>query len=283
MSHRWILLAALLAACDGQTTEPDAGHTEGGTPPVEPTPEQKPPFQISQADLAAQAEQVTLVPSPAEMQQALEKAGLTSRLASMVQDRTLSTEAENLDQVAVRTGVVLAEVVLTVKESPKERFTARMGELKKGFALLKAGDDIGRTIDDIVERVNNDAVTREDLLKEVDELSGVMVPELESEAGDWVVPLVQAGSWLEGSYLVSGAIGNEAKATEAAGLLRQPAVVDYFLKYVQREGRDKAPDQVVKQLEDTLLKLKEITGKETLSEADVKDIHATTGAVLQLL
>ena len=39
----------------------------------------------------------------------------------------------------------------------------------------------------------------------MDELSGVMVPELEYEAGDWVVPLIQTGSWLEGANLVSGA------------------------------------------------------------------------------
>ena len=26
-----------------------------------------------------------------------------------------------------------------------------------------------------------------------------MVPELEYEAGEWVVPLIQAGSWLEGA------------------------------------------------------------------------------------
>lgn len=280
MSPRWIVLAAaLLVACDDQTATPDP---EPGTAVTPPTPE-PPPFQIGAADLQAQAENVTLVPSPAEMQRALEKAGLTSRLADMVADRTLKTEAENLDQVAVRTGVVLAEVVLTVKEAPKDRFAARMAELKAGFVRLGAGEDIPQTIDDIVERVNNDAVSRDDLLKEVDELSGVMVPELETEAGDWVVPLIQAGSWLEGSHLVSGAIQNEAKATEASNLLRQPAVVDYFLKYVQREGRDKAPDQVVQQLEQTLLKLKTITAKDTLTADDIKEIHATTGAVLQLL
>ena len=217
------------------------------------------------------------------MQAALEKAGLTSQLASLVGDRKISVNSDNLDQVAVRTGVVLAEVVLTVKDTPKERFAERMETLKEGFKLLGAGDDIPNTIDDIVERVNNDAVSREDLLKEVDELSGVMVPELETEAGDWVVPLIQAGSWLEGSHLVASAIQKEAKFGAAGELLRQPSVVDYFLNYVQREGREKAPDEVVKQLEQTLLKLKEIASKDALSEEDVQTIHDVTGAVLQLL
>ncbi|MFT4976007.1 MAG: hypothetical protein ACI8S6_001902 [Myxococcota bacterium] len=277
MSHRWIFLPlALAVACDG-APEPD--------PVADPVaePAEAPQLSLSAAELQQQAEEITLVPSPAEMQAALEKAGLTSRLASMVGERSIGVKSENLDQVAVRTGVILAEVVLTVKETPKERFVERMNTLKEGFNLLGAGSDIPNTIDDINERVMNDAVSRDDLLKEVDELSGVMVPELETEAGDWVVPLIQAGSWLEGSHLVAGAIQNEEKFGAAAALLKQPSVVDYFLSYVQREGRDKAPDEVVKQLEQTLLKLKEIAAKETLTADDVKTIHDATGAVLELL
>jgi hypothetical protein len=278
MSHRWIFLPlALLAACTGTTPEPEPG------PEGEPTAEPAQELSLDVADLQQQAENITLVPSPAEMQAALEKAGLTSQLASLVGDRKISVNSDNLDQVAVRTGVVLAEIVLTVKDTPKERFAERMETLKEGFKLLGAGNDIPSVIDDIVERVNNDAVSRDDLLKEVDELSGVMVPELETEAGDWVVPLIQAGSWLEGSHFVASAIQAESKYGAAGALLRQPSVVDYFLSYVQREGREKAPDEVVKQLEQTLLKLKEIAAKDALSEEDVKTIHDVTGAVLQLL
>jgi hypothetical protein len=278
MSHRWIFLPlALLAACTGTTPEPEPG------PEGEPTAEPAQELSLDVADLQQQAENITLVPSPAEMQAALEKAGLTSQLASLVGDRKISVNSDNLDQVAVRTGVVLAEIVLTVKDTPKERFAERMETLKEGFKLLGAGNDIPSVIDDIVERVNNDAVSRDDLFKEVDELSGVMVPELETEAGDWVVPLIQAGSWLEGSHLVASAIQAESKYGAAGALLRQPSVVDYFLSYVQREGREKAPDEVVKQLEQTLLKLKEIAAKDALSEEDVKTIHDVTGAVLQLL
>ena len=117
----------------------------------------------------------------------------------------------------------------------------------------------------------------------VNEILEAMVPELETEAGDWVVPLIQAGSWLEGAHLVSGAIESESKFDAAGSLLRQPEVVEYFLKYVQREGGEKAPDEVVKQLEATLVKLKEIASKPTLSAEDVKEIHAATGAVLSML
>ena len=72
-----------------------------------------------------------------------------------------------------------------------------------GFEKLGAGSDIQATIDEMSTQINNDAINRDDLLKRIDELSGVMVPELEYEAGEWVVPLIQAGSWLEGAHLVS--------------------------------------------------------------------------------
>ena len=132
-------------------------------------------------------------------------------------------------------------------------------------------------------QINNDAINRDDLLKEIDELSGVMVPELEYEAGEWVVPLIQAGSWLEGAHLVSNAIKTESKFDSADKLLKQPAVVDYFLKYVQREGREKADDQVVAQLESTLLKLKEVANSSKIDEAGVDTIFNSTSDVLKLL
>jgi hypothetical protein len=200
----------------------------------------------------------------------------------MVSDKDIGTDVENLDQVAVRTGVILAEVVLTLKDAPKEKLIPRLESMKAGFVKLGAGDDIPQTIDELINSINND-LNREDLLDEVDLLSGAMVPELKTEAGDWVVPLIQAGSWLEGAHLVSGAIESESKFDAAGSLLRQPEVVEYFLKYVQREGGDKAPDEVVKQLEATLVKLKDIASKPSLAEEDVKEIHAATGAVLSML
>jgi hypothetical protein len=277
MAPRWILLSlSLLVGCTGEEQPAEA--------PAEAPAEQAatPDVQFKPETLKADAENVTLVPSPAEMQRALANAGLTSELASMVSDKDIGTDVENLDQVAVRTGVILAEVVLTLKDSPKEKLVPRLESMKAGFVKLGAGDDIPQTIDELITSINND-LNREDLLDEVDLLSGAMVPELKTEAGDWVVPLIQAGSWLEGAHLVSGAIESESKFDAAGSLLRQPEVVEYFLKYVQREGGDKAPDEVVKQLEATLVKLKDIASKPSLAEEDVKEIHAATGAVLSML
>jgi len=242
-----------------------------------------PKTTFDKATLTAEAIQVALVPSPAEMQKALSNAGLTTQLATMVDNRDIAMNVANKDQIAVRTGVVLADLVLTVKSADDKNQLARLARLKKGFAALGAGDDVARTIDELANRIKSGSGSKEDLLKEFDELSGVMVPELKYEAGDWVVPLIQAGSWLEGAHLVAGAVKKEGKFDEAGKMLRQPAVVDYFLKYVKREGRDKAPDKVVTKLEQTLMTLKEVTAKESLTEDDVTTIHSATGAVLTLL
>jgi hypothetical protein len=279
MAVRTLLFSlALVSACESEPVAPPAP-----VEPVEAQPEKVADLKLDAAQLQAQPKTDALVPSPAEMQATLTKAGLTAQLGTMVADRDVVTKVENLDQTAVRTGVVLADLVLTIKDAPKERVVAQLGRLKEGLGALGAGADTAATLDDLINRVKTEAVTRDDLIKEMDELSGVMVPELKFEGKEWMVPLIQAGSWLEGAHLVAGAIKAEGKADTAAHLLQQPAVVDHFLKYVQHEGRNKAPDAVVDKLQATLLTLKEVTGKPTLTAEDIETIHSATGAVLTLL
>lgn len=283
MQLRALALATLLlGACEPSSTgEADKAPAEKPTQPE--VQEKAPDLSLDPATLKKDAQQVALVPSPAEMERTLSNAGVGAKLADMVQSRDIKMTGDNKDQLAVRTGVVLADLVLTVKESPKEVITARLDRLAEGLDRLGAGKDVQAEIMDMKTRIQNDAVNRDDLVREFDELSGVMVPELEYEAGEWVVPLIQAGSWLEGAHLVSGAVKDTGKFDAADNLLRQPAVVDYFIKYVEREGGDKAPDEVVKKLKETLNTLKMVSSKPTLTKEDVETIHSSTGAVLTLL
>lgn len=274
------LLALALAACGGGETPPTPAPAPAAAPEAPPADVEK-TFDVE--TLKSAAEQVALVPSPAEMQRSLDKASVNKALAGMVKDRDIKMDVENKDQIAVRCGVVLADLVLTVKEAPKEKIVARLERLGEGLNKLGAGTDVQSTITDMKTRVQNDAVNRDELLKEMDELSGVMVPELEYEAGEWVVPLIQAGSWLEGAHLVSGALKEAGRVDAADNLLKQPAVVDYFIKYVDREGASKAPDEVVGKLRETLTTLKGVTAKPTLAAEDLDAIHSSTGAVLTML
>jgi hypothetical protein len=246
MRQHWIFLAVMAISCSGD--KPDQPKPNKPIPQKPDTKNEAPKksFKLSPEELKKGAKEIALVPSPAEMQKALSNAGLSSQLSKMVaSDKDVKMDVVNKDQIAVRTGVVLADLVLTVKDSPEALMLTRLGKLKQGFQKLGGGEDIQQTIDEMSNNIKSKAISRNDLLKEMDELSGVLVPELEYEAGEWVVPLIQAGSWLEGSHLVSGAIVNEKKFDAGSKLLRQPQVVDYFLKYVQREGRSKAPDKVV--------------------------------------
>jgi hypothetical protein len=279
-----LLIAALgTTACDGGSeTKPADGTAEAGKEPANTTPPPK-TDPIALADLQASAQNITLVPSPVEMQRALDKAGIAQGLDKLVVERKLKMDIDNKDVIAVRTGVVLADTLLTVKDSPKEKLVERLGIVKTGLTALGAGEDLPKTVDDLIARITNDAVSRDDLIKELDELHGAAIPEIKYEAGERCVPLLQAGSWLEGSNLVATAIVGANNATAGTQLLRQPQVADYFLKYVKVEGEGKAPDEVLKQLETTLLKLKEIAGKTELTLDDVKEVKSQTDAVLALL
>lgn len=282
--NKWFIASTIsvLMACSGDTAPETKEDAPAEVKKEDAAPKQMKKFNLE--ELKSAAKEVALVPSPAEMQKSLKNAGLTSDLAALVAaDRDISMDVENKDNLAVRTGVVLADLVLTVKTSTKESKLASLEKLKAGFKVLGAGDDIQATINDLSTQITNDAIQEDDLLKEMDELSGVMVSELEYEAGDWVVPLIQAGSWLEGANLVSAAIIKESKFDVAGQLLKQPRVVEYFLKYVEREGGNKAPDQVVDKLKQVLSSLKTIAEKPQMNAEDVQQINASTSEVLSML
>jgi hypothetical protein len=272
-----LVLSWALGAC-----KPEAPKT---APPPAPVAKVA-PKAAQNLDLAAvkgEVLEVALTPSPAEMQLSLQKAGIVDPLAALVKKRDVTTKVPNLDQVAVRTGVVIADLLLTVKSAPKEDTLKRLTRIREGMGALGAGPDIDRTLTELGNRVSNDAVKGDQLVRELDEISGAVIPEIEYQAGARVVPLIQAGSWLEGANLVSNAIRNSGKYAAADQLLLQPEVVTYFLKFVKDQGPQKAPDEVVKKLEATLTTLQSITQKSTLVEADVTAIQASTDSVLAML
>lgn len=270
-----VLLLLLLTACAGE------GPIEE---PVAPEPSHPDTPALTGAELAQSPENVALVPSPVETQKALERAGVDAELSSLIERRTFDVENENPDNAAVRTGVVIADLLLTVRTASKEDLLRRLEETERGLAQLEAGKDILSILDDIQDRVRGDAVSRDELLKELDELSGAVIPELEFNGRDRVVPLIQAGSWLEGANLLSKAVKQADKPAAGDELLKQPAVVDYFLEYVKTEGADKAPEAVTAKLESALTTLKGVAEKtEPLTAEDIDLVIATTNDVLALL
>ena len=270
-----MFFSLLLIACSGnEAGDADASKKEKSAQS----------FKIDEKSLAEAVNKTELVPSPVEMQEKLAKAGLQTELSTLVPtEKNIKVVVEDNDQTAIRTGVVLADLVLTVKVSNKDQILNRLGKLKKGFAQLGAGDDIKATIEDFEARVNKNEIKKSELLSEFDDMASVMVPELEYEAGDWIVPLIQAGTWLEGANLVSKAMIKEGKYDSADTFFRQKEIVEYFISYVDRDGKDKAPSGIIKTLLDMLKSLKAIASKPRIEEKDIKEIEALTSKVLALL
>jgi hypothetical protein len=236
------------------------------------------------AALQAGAEKDALVPSPVETQKALEAAGVATKLATLIPNHDFDFKNAGIDHAAVRTGVVLADLLLATKDGKKEDLVLRLGKIDEGMTQLGGGADITATLKDYQERIQADAVQRDDLLKEFDELSGVVIPELEFNGQDRVVPLIEAGSWLEGANLVARAIKAAPDRTAGEKLLKAPSVVEYFLKYVRSDNAAKAPEVVTKKLEESLGTLKALSEKsEPLTDADIDTVIRVTDEVLNLL
>lgn len=276
----WWSLAALMMACSGGEATPKP-ETPPEAPAPAPNPEQPP---VDQAKLEKEHDKVALVPSPLETQKALDAAGIQTQLATLIPKHEFDMEGAGTDHAAVRTGVVLADLLLTTKGASKEELVDRLGRISKGMEQLGGGADIQATLKDVSDRIQTDAVSRDDLLKEFDELSGAVIPELEFNGQERVVPLIEAGSWLEGANLVARALKSASDKSAAEKLLKAPSVVDYFIKYVKTEGSTKAPEAVTKKLEEALGTLKTLASKpEPLTDQDLDTIVRVTDDVLALL
>ncbi|MEC7987685.1 MAG: hypothetical protein VX278_21130, partial [Myxococcota bacterium] len=162
--------------------------------------------QLNVEDLKKAAKEVDLVPSPLKMKEEFKKKGLEANLSTYVQKKDFKMDITDKDQLALRAGVLLCDLVLTVETAPAADSIQNLEALKIGFNGLGAGGDIAATIDELIDTLKGENPNKGALLSDMDDLSQVMVPELKYEAGEWVVPLIQAGSWLEGANLVSAAI-----------------------------------------------------------------------------
>jgi len=288
----WIPLTVGLA-CSGQTVENEPVDNQSAPTPAataDGTTEEEAPEALSSEDIEATRSydglENLITPSPQEMHTALNNASNNSEglTMPMPEYHDYSGSEDNRDHLAVQTGVLLADLVLTWQTATIEQQTSYLQSLKRNCLQLDVGEDVPRQIDSIIEMVQNER-PREEMRRHFDILHGVMVPELETEGAAWLVPLVQAGSWLEGAHLLSQAFMSATDISAANDILLQPRVVEYFQHYVAQAAADGATVSagVVRTLQDTLATLKTISEKSALSNSDINTIHSETGEVLDLL
>ena len=223
-----------------------------------------------------------LAPSPLKLEAAVREAGVADALGDLVPTSPAEVATDDKDRIAVRTGVVLAYAVLGGHDTPKEPFVAQLRSARAGMAKLGAGAGLLSTIDDSISHVENDAASRDDFLRELDNIVGYAVPEQGWGPDDRTGPLLQAGAWLAGTNVVARAIVRSGKADAADKLLRRKDVAEYFLGYVRTSGSEKA-GPVAEQLEKTLTMMVTVADKPTLGIEDATAVADATDALLKLL
>lgn len=222
MSHWKVVVPALLVA---------TAWACGGSDPVE----QAPPLPEA-IEMPPEPDASLSVPSPVEVQASIQAAGIDRDLATVVPTWNFKFERASANVVAVRVGVLLADLVLTAKTASKEELLQRIGHLKEGVKTLELSGKLGKVLDSLAEQVEADALGRDELLVQLDELSQKVLNDPGSTATERLLPLVKAGVWLEGTYGVAEAIRQHGDAGPADRLLRQPEVVAYFQRYAKAEG-----------------------------------------------
>ena len=257
-----------LLGCGSDDPAPTPGSQEAPAA-LDPTPG---PEETSRA----------LSPSPGELENAVRAKGISQSLPALVPERSFHAPAENLDAVAVRTGVVLSDAILTCRDSSKEDFVRRLRRIHSGMSTMGAGSALIRMLEELIIQVENDTASREEFLHKLDEISAIMVPKDGWGPEDKTGPLLQAGAWLAGSNLVTTALIESGTPEHAQELLLQAQVVDYYLHYVQSE-ESRAPDSVREHLVGVLSGMKALVEKDEITLEDLQTIKTQTDGLFSLL
>jgi hypothetical protein len=232
---------------------------------------------------ATKVEKTALSPSPMESRKAAEKEGITTNLGTLIPVRDLSKETKDPDQTALRTGVILADTVLQIKELSKERLLSNLKLVEQNLKQMGAGEGLVFSITELNRKVTNDALTRDELLFELDEIVAYSRPSEGFGKDDNTGPLLQAGSWLASINLIAKAMLKENNIPAANNLFRHEKVAEYFLSYVNVEGKDKIPSSIMTQLNKTLQEMIEISKKTDISKEDVERVAMQTSTLLELI
>ena len=103
----------LASSQDNPTPSPQEPATQNTN-----TSNKKPPIDVSKTN--EQGKATALTPSPLETRMAAEKAGLTTSLASLIPQRNFDFKNTDANHTALRTGILLADTVLTIEELSSE-------------------------------------------------------------------------------------------------------------------------------------------------------------------
>ncbi|HND34284.1 MAG TPA: hypothetical protein PLA94_29990 [Myxococcota bacterium] len=222
-----------------------------------------------------------LVPPPAKVQESLQKAGIQADVQSIVGSKIIRPIGESNDETAVRTGVLLAQLVLTTRSAPRPESLARLTAVREGLSTLGAAPGLVESLEQLAAGLGNDAINESDRAMELERIAKVIV-EQGYKSGPRTVPLLQAGGWLAGSNVVASAVLSSGKI-DAASLLKQPEVAAYFLGFVRSEGQKADLPPVMAKVEATLQLLQSLAERPTIGTEELQQVQTYTNDLLGLL
>jgi hypothetical protein len=270
---RFLILACWISACDG-------GEDAVQPPAAQPSNDASLSPEVVKA---ASANPSGLIPSPLEIENAVRSTGVAPSLVGRVPaDRGYRILAEtHLDRVAIQTGVLLTDVILTARTASSADLSKRLGQVHLGLKAMGADENLLRTVKEFENGIAGEVITREALLEEMARITDLMVPEKKWGPSPQTGPLVQAGAWLAGVHMVAVTILESDRVDTADQLLKHPEVVGYFIGYVSMKSD--APSTIMHVLHERLEDLQVRTAKETLSREDVESIVSTTDGLFRQL
>lgn len=222
--------------------------------------------------------------SPLQLELKVREAGLAAALSQVLPSSLPPMPpTDEKDAVAFRTGVVFTIVLLSGRESDKDTFLSGVRSLRDGLAALGTGQGWMSQIDEAITFIENDAASREDMLKELDALIENSVPEEGWGPGDKTGPMVQAGAWLMGFHLTASAIVRADRADAADALLKRPDVAAFFLKYLETEDGASKASFLRRKIVEGLTELRALADKDGLTLDDVKRVEVVSGDLIKLV
>lgn len=257
-------------------------HPEGPPLPApSPATQVEPGAMPSRA--VAEAEARLLSPSPAETRKAVRDAGVDVDLATLVPRRLYRMDEGDRPITALRTGVLLADLSLTVLESNDHDLLERLTMVDAGLGRVGVTGAPVDSVRGMIEGVRAGGAARPQLLQTLDELVARAPTDQELGGNPRLGALIQAGAWVATTDLVAAAVLKSGKTDAADALLRQAATAAWFQAKLREEGQGLPPTHPLRGFEGRLSALRDLGALPTLGAADVTRLRENTQAMLDLL
>ena len=282
---RLVSVAALAGALigfgcgGGDSTAPagDAPVADAGDGGGEAAPEAATKIDFEAAK--SRGKTAMFVPAPTEFQAALKATGANIDLTALAAGHTRPIDGKSKQIVALETGVRVADLLLTAQTGDKEAISARIAAAREGLASLGGDAAVLARVDQVKADFEAGILVADKLGAQLDILARDIQADLDENVGKDIATLVQAGGWVQGVNLLSGALAGKENA-DAAALLHQPSVLEHFLSFLKDSAPAKAGDESVGAVIAEMEKMGALAGKDALTAEDISALNGHTQAIL---